>query len=201
VAQRTSSSIYISSSQVLHLIMGLERLDRITAFITEVDEAKEDAEDAAEPVHTPKRVWEASPPGGSTTSGADPTPPAATMQRSASLLARATMRIKAAASFTPDPLSEAMQRSPLSPRSPRLPLESGNILKRASERMLRASASARARRPSTADSSDSATSADTPRGFMQLERPRPQTEDGEVVPVPRSAVSEIGSHAGSSTVC
>lgn len=85
--------------------MGLERLERITAFIIEVD-AKDSGSGQEDPEvgngTASRKLWEASPPGGSTPTVGDSHATAQSMQRSASLLARASLRIKAAASFNTD---------------------------------------------------------------------------------------------------
>lgn len=96
--------------------MGLERLERITAFIVEVDakDANFGQEDPEVGGGTASRkLWEASPPGSSTPTVGDSSTTSQTMQRSASLLARASLRIKAAASFNAD--------SPIDVRSPQPP--------------------------------------------------------------------------------
>eukprot|EP00884_Botryococcus_braunii_P022397 jgi/Botrbrau1/8841/Bobra.50_2s0001.1 len=188
--------------KVLHLVMGLERLERITAFISEVETKDGDMkagstaqEEASETSRTATRkLWEASPPGETTPTGGDSSSVSApSMQRSASLLARATMRIKAAASFGADANADAVEP----PKSPKQVVEGGSILKRASERMLRASASARARRiSSSGESSDSNSCGTSQIAQPPFQRPRPQEEATEGTP--RSAISEITSRASGS---
>lgn len=86
------------------------------------------------------------------------------------------------------------QGFPATPKSPKPAFEGSSILRRASERMLRASATARARLMSGSGESSDSNSCGTPRiGPFQLECPRPQDDAKEGTP--RSAISEITSRA------